>query len=325
MSHAASRQGAEALAAWAEALPAHEGRGVPRTYRALWQEIAAVALARPDIVRVGAHGESVRGEPIWHVVVERDARAPAVLVLAGLHSMEHVGPITALALLRRAAGDDPGPWAQRRLVLAPIANPDGFLEVERARADGSRGFRRKNAHGVDLNRNFAEGWHGAHWLNRALPKYFAAGDGPLSEPETAALDALAGRERPAAAVSLHAFGEWIYLPWAGRREAPPDLDGMMAVARAMAAAQPRPYRVVQLARRSRFFVARGAEIDHLYGKHGAWSFLIEIGAGPRLGDPSGWLDAYRWFTPRDDLLAADVANVLPALDAVAQAELPPGR
>jgi hypothetical protein len=295
--------------------------GQAPSYASLWREAAATGA------RVRDYGASAKGEPLRCLDVAGGG-AGAVLVIAGLHAMEHVGPVTAIRLAARAAAQvasGGGPWARRRLVIAPIANPDGFVEVERARAAGgiaARRFRRKNARGVDLNRNFAEAWDGRHVLARALPGVFAAGGGPLSEPETAALDALASEIRPAAVVSLHAFGEWIYVPWASRGELPPDGEAMLAVGRAMAARQREPYRVRQLGARSRFFRPRGLELDHFYARHGAWSFLIEIGAGPRLGDPAGWADPYRWFTPRADLLERDVENVLPALDAVAEAELP---
>src|SRR5690606_14971862 len=204
------------------------------------------------------------------------------------------------------------------LVVLPMANPDGFRAVEDDLVRGARRFRRANRRGVDLNRNFAVGWDDRYYLNRLLGRLFSPGAGPLSEPETQAIDRLLAEVRPTYAVSLHAFGEWIFLPYAGSRRPPADLDRMLEIARAMTAAQPyRPYRVMQLARRSRLFQARGAEIDHLHERYGALAFLIEIGAGPRLGAPGTWLLPYGWFTPPAALLERDVANVVPALEALA--------
>ncbi len=272
-----------------------------------------------------AYGASVQGEPLWRVTVDPGGTDGTVVVIGGLHAMEHVGTLAALALVEHARGAGAAAWRRRRLVVAPLANPDGFRAVLRARAAGERRFLRANARGVDLNRNFASNWSNRHWLTRALPKIFAPGAGPLSEPETAALDALATAERPAAVASLHSFGEWIYVPWAGARTPPAELPQMLALAHVMAACQARPYRIVPLAQRSRLFAAHGAEIDHFLERHGAWTFLFEIGAGPRASDPRDWLDPYRWYTPRQDALARDVANLLPALDALAEAELPARR
>ncbi len=306
------------LADWAAALaepaPADAVRAPYRTYAATWRALASLG-PRAQPIRIGA---SCRDEPLWAFAVDPDEPARATtFVVAGLHAMEHVGVATAAALLTRAvvAGS---PWRAHRLVVVPMANPDGFRAVEEDLARGARRFRRANARGVDLNRNFAVGWDDRYYLNRMLGRIFSPGEGPLSEPETLAIDQLLARERPTFAVSLHAFGEWIFTPYAGSRRAPPDLARMIQIASSMAAAQPhRAYRVLQLARRTRLFQARGAEIDHFYERHGALSFLIEIGAGPRLRAPPTWFLPYGWFTPPPALVERDIANVLPALEHLA--------
>jgi hypothetical protein len=258
------------------------------------------------------------GQPIWAVEVAAEEPLPraTTLVVAGLHAMEHVGVATAVALLERAALPH-SPWRQHRhrLVVVPMANPDGFLAVEAGLARGERRFRRANAAGVDLNRNFAVGWDDRYSLNRLLRPVFSPGSAPLSEPESRAVDAVLAAVRPTYAVSLHAFGEWIFTPYAGSRRPPAALALMLTLARGMAMMQPhRPYRVMQLGLRSRLFQARGAEIDHFHDRYNALSFLIEIGAGPRLRAPGTWLHPYSWFTPPAALLERDVANVLPAIE-----------
>ena len=282
-----------ALAEWARGLaePAAAPRRRPhRGYRDTWLACAGILAAAGGRASARRLGASALGEPLWSLALE-PARAAAtspdtVLVVAGLHAMEHIGTAAAVELLARAARPD-SPWRERRLVVVPVANPDGFRAVEAALAAGRRGFVRRNARGVDLNRNFAANWRGDYYLHRLLRPLFAPGAGPLSEPETRALDALCAAERPRVAVSLHAFGEWIYTPYAGSRAVPPDAARLLALAAAMAARQPgAPYRIGQLGRRSRLFAAPGAEIDHFYQRHGALSFLVEIrgrAARPRPG------------------------------------------
>lgn len=305
---------------WAESLP-HSKRGERepyRSYRDTWLQVAA--HAESERARAFVAGRSHRGEPLWTVVVEpeRDDHG-TVFVMAGIHAMEHVGVATAVELLARAVSAE-SPWRERRLAVLPMGNPDGFLEVEAALARGERRFRRKNARGVDLNRNFAEAWDADYYLNRLLRGIYSPGDSPLSEPETRAIDSALSELSPRFAVSLHAFGQWIYLPYAGTREAPPDLPAMKRIAHKMTECQPtRPYKVVQLGTRSRLFRACGTEIDHFYARHGALSFLIEIGAGPRFREPITWLDPYSWFTPPAYLLERDVANVVPAIECLASA------
>lgn len=309
---------ASGLAEWAgtldEPAAADAVRAPYRTYAATWRALADLA-PRVSSQRIGT---SWSGEPLWAFAVDPDGpRRATTFVVAGIHAMEHVGVATAVALLERAAALG-SPWRSQRLVVVPMANPDGFRQVESDLIGGARRFRRANARGVDLNRNFAAFWDDNYYLNRLLGRIFSPGEGPLSEPETRAIDQLLASERPAYAVSLHAFGEWIFTPYAGSRRPPPDHDRLVQIASAMAAAQPhRPYRVLQLARRSRFFQARGAEIDHFYDRHGALSFLIEIGAGPRLREPPTWFLPYGWFTPPAPLLQRDIANVLPAVEHLA--------
>lgn len=302
---------ASGLAQWAGALDepsaADAVRAPYRTYAATWRALAALGM---ESLRIGT---SCSGEPLWAFAVEpATARTATTFVVGGIHAMEHVGVATAVALLERAAAS---PWRSHRLVVVPMANPDGFRQVESDLTGGARRFRRANARGVDLNRNFAAFWDDRYYLNRVLGRIFSPGEGPLSEPETRAIDALLARERPRYAVSLHAFGEWIFTPYAGSRRPPRDHERLLQIATGMAAAQPHhSYRVLQLARRSRLFQARGAEIDHFYERHGALSFLIEIGAGPRLREPPTWFLPYGWFTPPAALLERDIANVLPAVE-----------
>lgn len=312
-------RGAASLAEWAGALDepvaADAVRAPYRSYAATWRALASLAP------RATAHriGTSWGGEPLWAFAVEPAGGSPraTTLVVAGIHAMEHVGVATAVALLERAVSAG-SPWRAHRLVVVPIANPDGFRQVEIDLTGGARRFRRANARGVDLNRNFAAFWDDRYYLNRVAGRLFSPGEGPLSEPETRAIDELCARERPTYAVSLHAFGEWIFTPYAGSRRQPAEHERLIQIATAMAAAQPhRPYRVLQLARRTRLFQARGAEIDHFYERHGALSFLVEIGAGPRLREPPTWFLPYGWFTPPAALLERDIANVLPAVEHLA--------
>jgi protein MpaA len=105
-------------------------------------------------------------------------------VLATIHGNEPAGT----ALVRRLAQhleQNPHLLArQRRVVLLPVANPDGMVM-------GTR----HNANGVDLNRNFQT----ANRVNNA-----ESGKTALSEPETRAIHAIIERYSPDRIVSIHA-------------------------------------------------------------------------------------------------------------------------
>jgi predicted deacylase len=279
----------------------------PRRYHQLIGEMRALAEQEPRL-QVEDVGLSVGGQSI--VGCRLEGQGPTVMVIAGLHSMEHVGPCVGVELLRRAIGGKcewPG-----SLLVVPVCNPDGYLEVE-AGLSWRGGFWRHNRRGVDLNRNFAAGFAGVGSLAR-LWGADHRGSSALSEPETRAIHRLLARHRPVAFVSLHAFGNVIFTPRARSRR-----SGLLArrhrdVADKMAAAS--GYKTVPLGRYLPLFRAFGTELDHAH-ELGALSFLIEIGAGPRPLRPSTWWPVYRWYTPPDQLLIRDRDRAVAAVEVLA--------
>jgi len=156
-------------------------RGSRRLF--LWSALALAGCAAPadrSAATVQEIGTSARGLPIEARVFA--GRAPAILVIAGIHGDEPAGTAIVEALDRRLSAD-PGARPARTVVLVPAANPDGL-----------RRGTRTNAHGIDVNRNFPA---------RGFVPSSRAGSRPASAPETRAiLDAIASY-RPAAIVSVH--------------------------------------------------------------------------------------------------------------------------
>jgi protein MpaA len=123
-------------------------------------------------------GHSVRGRPItaWHL---GESKKPKVLLVATMHGNEGA-PRQILAALR-----DGKPVHGINLWVLPVYNPDGL-------AAGTR----RNAHGVDLNRNFPY-----HWAD--LDGSYESGPHASSEPETRAMMRFLKKIRPDRIVSFH--------------------------------------------------------------------------------------------------------------------------
>jgi murein tripeptide amidase MpaA len=123
-------------------------------------------------------GHSVRGRPItaWHL---GESKKPKVLLVATMHGNEGA-PRQILAALR-----DGKPVHGINLWVLPVYNPDGL-------AAGNR----RNAHGVDLNRNFPY-----HWAD--LDGSYESGPHASSEPETRAMMRFLKKIRPDRIVSFH--------------------------------------------------------------------------------------------------------------------------
>jgi predicted deacylase len=146
---------------------------------ALAQPASPLETDRPAVVEKRVIGESVRGRPIraWRLG-DPEARVKAV-ALAALHGDE---PAPRQILERLRDGD---PVSGVDLWVVPGANPDGFVRSTR-----------KNARGVDLNRNFPRAWAPLDGVAESGPR-------PASEPETRALMRFLRRVDPSYVVSFH--------------------------------------------------------------------------------------------------------------------------
>jgi protein MpaA len=125
-------------------------------------------------------GRSVHDKPIECRVLGDGMQT--VLLIGTIHGDESAGT----ALLEQMCahlGHQPELLNDRRIVVVPVMNPDGLA----ART-------RRNARGVDLNRNFpSENWRRTR----------RSGARPLSEPESRAVLEVIERYPPHLAVSIH--------------------------------------------------------------------------------------------------------------------------
>ena len=149
----------------------------------LFSLVAGPAEASYDAVRTAVVesrliGTSVRGRPIraWRL---GESGGPRVVLISTMHGNEPATRqiLTSLRDGLRIRGVD--------LWVIPTYNPDGF----------ARGTRR-NARGVDLNRNFPWSW-------ADLDGNYESGPHPASEPETRAVMAFLKQVRPDRVISFH--------------------------------------------------------------------------------------------------------------------------
>jgi protein MpaA len=152
---------------------------------------AALLLAAAASGRTLLLGRSWQGRPIRAVEVGNPSGTP-VLVVGCIHGNETAGIAIARALERLAP-------LRLDLWIVPDLNPDGV-------AAGTR----KNAHGVDLNRNFP--WH---W--RPLGGVYESGPRPLSEREARIAHALILRLHPQLTVWFHQHLDMVWASGGDRR------------------------------------------------------------------------------------------------------------
>jgi hypothetical protein len=226
------------------------------------------------------YGQSVEGRALLAgrlPQLGRQQPAARVLVTAGIHGPEYVGPAVVLALLERGQGDPEMRRLRERaeLWVIPCLNPDGYARVWQRAGVGRIGELRPNARGVDLNRNFPlpPGRRRLALPGAGSDKPGAAtyvGSAPLSEPETAALARLFEQHRFVASTNGHCFmGTLIpaHVEDAGEARVYRDL------CRAFARAQRRK-RYTRLASR-RFDTFTGEMEDYQHHHHGTWAVCVE--------------------------------------------------
>jgi protein MpaA len=131
-------------------------------------------------------GHSVEGDALVAVRIGNPAQERKALVVGEIHGDEHEGREIVRELRRRWAN-----LTEVEIWTVVTVNPDGHTRDTR-----------KNARGVDLNRNFSYDWMGGVPSSSG----YYPGPGPFSEPESRAVRDLARRVEPRVSI-------WYHQPW----------------------------------------------------------------------------------------------------------------
>ncbi len=141
--------------------------------------LPAIRGTKATVLGLYEGGRSVEGRILEYYVLGQGEEV--VLIIAGIHGDEPAGSslVSGLSryLIKRVELLN-----SRRVVLVPLANPDGIIRNCR-----------HNAHDVDLNRNFNS-------RNRKDYKHYGTA---LSEPESRFIEKLITKFRPARIISIH--------------------------------------------------------------------------------------------------------------------------
>ena len=267
---------------------------LPPSYRS-----AAEVEARMREFPATELGASVTGVPIVCATFGAETATKVSFVIAGLHAIEWIGVETALALAAQLAADPP---RDRRIHVVALANPDGYRRIEDDLHAKRRRFRRTNANGVDLNRNWPAAFRAVPSWMRRVAGWNWPGTHPASEPEVAAVVRLLDREveRGATidtALSLHSFGRKLLIPYGGRWRRPERYAELHARASAVQGRLRDRYTIDQVSRWLPGAFAYGIEIDDLHERYGACALLVECRGGLALGTLRK--GPFFWFNPPD--------------------------
>lgn len=208
-------------------------------------ELYELASSSPDYAEIGEIGKSVQGRPIYYLQISRrgDKKKPEALVAANIHGNEWIGNRVAMSMAKRLLRDkDSDPWISGLLDdidfwFLPCINPDGYVRTweELDNDEAEWAHMRKNANGVDLNRNFplpAERTVDMDLAGSDDPEHIRyMGPYPYSEPETQAVRDFVSLRTFFAAIDFHSNWAVFFPPKCNSNACEAKFKDMMEAAR----------------------------------------------------------------------------------------------
>jgi zinc carboxypeptidase len=286
-------------------------------------ELYEVARNNPGLVKLKVIGHSIQGREIIALKVmknarhKRDGSHPAALYTSTQHAREWISTEVNRRTLHWFIDQYKSKNKQIRELLKHtelwfvlVANPDGYQYT----FDHERLWR-KNLHdndgdgqitgadGVDPNRNFNEHWN---YDNEGSSSIFSSetfrGTGPVSEPETQAMQGLIRSVDPETHSNLHSYGPLILFPQ-GWIVGAPDADNPIYTALGGTDANPAIEGFDPGVSAEELYVTNGETTDFADVNTGALSFTPELEEGC---EGCGFV-----FPDNEALIQAEFEKVLP--------------
>ncbi|RSS46868.1 M14 family metallopeptidase [Streptomyces sp. WAC08241] len=344
-----------ALSDRAEKRVAAAGDGVFRPYGGpggLKQEILDTARTHPGLTKVVSIGKTLKGQDILALKISKgagrskDGSKPATLYMSNQHAREWITPEMTRRLMHHYLDGYGKDGRITRIVdttelwFVLSANPDGY---DHTHADPANRQWRKNLRdndgdgrigpgdGVDLNRNFAYKWGYDNEGSSPDPADETfRGKGPMSEPETRAVDAFQKRIGFAYGVNYHSAAQLLLygVGWQVATDTPDDV-ALKALAGTPENSAVPGYRP-QVS--SELYTTNGEADGHAANVNGMQMFTPEMSTcatASRVDPNDAWnpADCASVFTFPDDekLIRAEFAKNVPFALAVAESSAHPDR
>lgn len=246
----------------------------------------------PDLAMYTEIGRSTEDRPLGALVLTANSSEnntkPTVLFNCMHHAREVMTTEVCIDIaeeLLKGYGNDQSAtsWLDELEVwIVPQVNPDGNHRVHQGDL-----FWRKNAWkryggviGVDLNRNYPEGWNSCGGSSGSFFAQNFRGPSAASEPETQAIMNLVASVKPSADISYHSFSELIIFPYGCRGRQNPARELFVSLGKQMQegifddAGQSGTYRLGTAP--ELLYNADGTDLDYQFKEHNVLAYTIEI-------------------------------------------------
>ncbi len=262
---------------------------------ALHTQNPAICAAKTSI------GTTIENRPIWMVKISDnvgvDENEPEVLFDALHHAREPLSmeaTVVFMDWLVNNYGTDAEATLivdERELYFVPCLNPDGY-EYNYQTNPGGGGMWRKNRRdngnntfGVDLNRNYPTAWNapnGGSSTSTTSETY--RGTGPLSEPETQAIEAFAQSRQFALVFTTHTYQDVLLRPWGWQLGDPANVADYDVLGDYYTQENAIAHGSIG----NLLYIAAGSSVDHHHTARGTIAFTAELGRSNEGGFwPSG--------------------------------------
>jgi len=183
-----------------------------------------------DNIQIGNFGESVEERKLMYAIIGNADKD--ILFTGGMHAREYIGSVCNMVIIETILKGikENNPEIKEllnnyRIVFLPMINPDGINLSQNGFESVSEEYKEQvrdiylykdlkeikgNINGVDINRQFEQGWNNAPTLTKGEDGY--KGEKPLQEPEAIALFNFvqSGQLNVKAHIGIHSQGEVIY-------------------------------------------------------------------------------------------------------------------
>ncbi|PWU25149.1 MAG: hypothetical protein C5B48_02730 [Candidatus Rokuibacteriota bacterium] len=308
------RQQQEQRQRWLAAQPPRERLflGGYRTVPEMRAFLDDMAAQYPNLAEVFVYGASwerltggaAAGHDLFGINLTNKQRAgpkPTLFLMAAIHARELSTSELALRfvdyLLANYGVDADATWLldEHLVVVVPVVNPDGRVLAEqgylqRKNTDTSMGTCSIPNIGIDLNRNSSFKWGTVDGPGQSPCAETYPGPVPVSEPETAALQALVRSLFPdqrgpndtdaspitatGLLITLHSYSDLVMWPWGFTSVPAPNAADLSAIGRKFAA-----YNRYTPQQSVRLYPTSGTTDDWAYGELGIAAFTFEVGPG----------------------------------------------
>ena len=192
------------------------------SYNDMKRDLKKLEKAYGSIFKVDIAGKSLDKRNLYYVTLGNAKANKTVYVETSVHAREYMNTKFIMNVIEDyCRGYDSKKYQGKKyskifnnvkLVIMPMVNPDGVTISQYGPKKIRKGFSFKewkaNARGVDINRNYAEGFNREGAKAPAHKNY--PGKTPVSEPETKAQISVVEKVKPNVVICYHQAGEVMY-------------------------------------------------------------------------------------------------------------------